>query len=610
MRAGGILLFVGSLLAASAARADYQGENPYEPKRDQYDCDLLVVGGSSSGTAAAITAGRLGIGTIWTLRAPRDLGGLTTNAVNPDSDLPIRYIGGLALELDLVARYTTGFNVGGRHNGEGFFAPFHVFFRYARAQVDRLPSLAVLANLYPVAVEKDPATKRVSAVTFGHRLANGRRIVVRPKITIDAEIEGDVAWLAGVTMTLCREGRVQSEDPTRNEESYAGRIFTPEKKIGALIVAGGPLMEHWQDASATREGRQDASATREGSTQQPDRRPATMAWNGSVSLEDYGAGTPKSPWVLKRPPRGYDPAEFAWWEKGVFGVGLGEKHRRWNIDQYLSTVEGWRLPDGRHVLESMDIADREANEKELLGHVIRGLWHLQHAHREYRYGLSQYDFREGLAAKYRLSDFGTATNAGDAPLPGLVYMREGRRMVNDHVFGGRRTVCRRAGRKRPGRRLGPVDRTEVDRGRRPALFPARRSNRGLGQRPAEPRHRPLGDRGGQPPGEGDLGHDLLPRRGRSNGRGRLGRSPAGANEEPGRGRSRDRRFRSPQHATIPGSSRRAGHQDPRRCDDRRPDREPVRPVARHSPPRLSAPRAGARRLLAVLSRQGTRLLSA
>ena len=65
---------------------------------------------------------------------------------------------------------------------------------------------------------------------------------------------------------------------------------------------------------------------------------------------------------------------------------------------------------------------------------------------------------EGLPAKYTLKDFGTATNAGDAPLPGLIYMREGRRMVNDHVFGGRLIEERHeAGEISPGyRQSNPV----------------------------------------------------------------------------------------------------------------------------------------------------------
>ena len=404
--------------AQQAVLAGEPAANPYEPTQEVYRPELLIVGGSSSGTAAAVTAGRLGIKTVWTLRAPRDLGGLSTNGINPDSDLAIRYIGGLALEYDTVARYTTGFHVAGRHNGEGYFAPFHVFFNYTRQQIDACPSLTVLANLYPLAVEKEPQTQRVAAVSFGHRLQPGRRVVVRPQVTIDAEIEGDVAYLAGVSMTLLREGRVKSDDPTRDEESYAGRIFTPQCQSPPSFLRSG-------------------GAPLEGSTHAADTRPATMAWNGSVSLEDYGQGTPESPWVLKTKPAGYDPAEFDWWKAGVHGVGVSSDHRRWNIDQYLSTIEGWRMPDGRHVLESMDIGDREANERARLAHVIRGLWHLQHVMRQYRYGLSQYDFHEGLPPKYRLSDFGTATNAGDAPLPGLIYMREGRRMVNDHVFGGK-----------------------------------------------------------------------------------------------------------------------------------------------------------------------------
>ena len=405
------------LVVAGPPIVDAAEPHPFVAARDDYATRLLVVGGSSAGTAAVITAGRLGIPTIWVVRAPRDIGGLSTNCINPDSDLPMRYLGGLALEYDVVARFTTGFGRHGRHNGEGYFAPFHVFFSETLRQVRGLPSLAVLADLHPVAVEKDPSTRRVRGVTFGHRHDPGRRIVIVADAVIDAEIEGDVTFLAGATTTLRREARVSSEDPTRDQESYAGRIFTREKRIGSLLVAGGPEVD--------------------GTTHEADDAPATMGWNGSVTLEDFGTGAPESPWVLAREPAGYDPADFAWWEEGVYGVTLDATHRRWNIDHFLSTVEGWRMPDGRHVLESLDVRDREENERAHIAHVIRGLWHLQHVKKQYRYGLSSLDFREGLPAKYTLADFGTTTNAGDAPLPGLIYMREGRRLVNDHVFGGR-----------------------------------------------------------------------------------------------------------------------------------------------------------------------------
>lgn len=401
------------------------GSNPYLAEQGIYEPELLIVGGSSAGTAAALTAGRLDIDTLLILRSPRGLGGLTTNGVNPDSDVPIRSIGGLALELDVVARYTTGYNVGARHKhgGEGYFAPFHVFFNHVRREIDRQKSLTVVAGYYPVSVTKDSKTKRITELRFRSRKDANKEIVIRPRITIDAEIEGDVSFLAGVTMALSREGRVASEDPTRNMESYAGRIFTPTRDLGGMISAGGPLLE--------------------ASTGKADAKAATMAWNGTVTLEDYGEGDDRSPWVLTRPPPGYDPKEFDWlrksWSqrKNIYGVRLGDKHRRWNCDPYLSTVEGWRMPDGRHVLESMKIADREANEREHLAHVIRGLYFVQHELGQKQFGLCQHDFYEGLEPKYRLSEFGTTSHGGDAPLPSLIYMREGRRMVNDHVFGGK-----------------------------------------------------------------------------------------------------------------------------------------------------------------------------
>ena len=52
-------------------------------KQVVYEPELLIVGGSSAGTASALTAGRLGIDTLLILRSPRELGGLTTNGVKP-----------------------------------------------------------------------------------------------------------------------------------------------------------------------------------------------------------------------------------------------------------------------------------------------------------------------------------------------------------------------------------------------------------------------------------------------------------------------------------------------------------------------------------------------
>ena len=407
------LILTTAIFSTDIKSAEYQGENPYEPTKEVYETDLLIVGGSSAGTAAALTAGRQGFETIWTLRAPRDIGGLSTNVINPDTDIAVHHLGGYAMELDTIARCKGGRNA---HN-QGWLSPFHHFFNYTKKEVDRLDSLTILSNLYPQKVVKN-GTKIVEVI-FGHRLKPDCKITVRPKIVIDAEIEGDLTYWAGVSTTLCREGRSASDDPTRDNESYAGKIFTKARVMGdSVIIAGGPKLLP-------------------GSTNEPDKKPATMAYSAGVSLQDFGKGDANSPWVLKTKPKGYRADELDWWKDCIYGVNLGLNHRRWDFDRYLSVVEGWRLPDGRHMLESFDIRDREANEKFHLQKTLCKLYHLQHVKKKYNYGLSQYDFYEGLTPKYRLSDFGTTTNAGDAPLPGLIYMREGRRMVNDHIYGGK-----------------------------------------------------------------------------------------------------------------------------------------------------------------------------
>ncbi|HPA47718.1 MAG TPA: FAD-dependent oxidoreductase, partial [bacterium] len=50
-----------SRISKVSAQAFRAAPNPYPAKQQIYHCDLLIVGGSSAGTAAALTAGRLGI---------------------------------------------------------------------------------------------------------------------------------------------------------------------------------------------------------------------------------------------------------------------------------------------------------------------------------------------------------------------------------------------------------------------------------------------------------------------------------------------------------------------------------------------------------------------
>ncbi|HQO37052.1 MAG TPA: FAD-dependent oxidoreductase, partial [bacterium] len=146
--------------------------------------------------------------------------------------------------------------------------------------------------------------------------------------------------------------------------------------------------------------------------------------------------SPDNPWLLTLPPAGYDPGTYQWM-RGVGGVPLADNHYRFSSDQWYSYIEGWRMPNGKHVLESMNIADREENERKHIARTLGALYYGQHVLGRTEWGLSTKTLHEGFPAKYTLADFGTSTRMGDMPLPSLLYMREGRRMVNDHVFGGK-----------------------------------------------------------------------------------------------------------------------------------------------------------------------------
>jgi len=380
------------------------GGHPFEARQTVYHCELLVVGGSSAGTAAALTAGRAGLQTILVLRSPRELGGLEANGLNPDSDLVMRCIGGFAMEMDILGRVSTGLKI----EETKYVAPPHILFEYFRREFEKFPNITIIADYYPTATQKDGA--RLTTVTFRHRKNLNQTITIHPQITIDAEIEGDLTHLTGATTTLRREGRAPSADPTRNNEYSAGEIYVPKKDKG-----GSPLPQ---------------------STYKADETARTMGWSGLVVIEKYSVAAPDNPWLLTLPPAGYRAEDFDW-VKGIGGVNLGHNHFRYSTDIWWSLIEGWKMPNGQHVLESMNIADREASERKHIARVLGALYHAQHVLGRTEWGLSSQSFREGLPPKYTLADFGTTTRAGDVPLPSLIYMREGRRLVNDQVFGGK-----------------------------------------------------------------------------------------------------------------------------------------------------------------------------
>ncbi|HOE12912.1 MAG TPA: FAD-dependent oxidoreductase, partial [bacterium] len=159
-------------------------------------------------------------------------------------------------------------------------------------------------------------------------------------------------------------------------------------------------------------------------------------WSAILTIEKLGERSPDNPWLLTLPPAGYDPGAYQWM-RGVGGVPLADNHYRFSSDQWYSYIEGWRMPNGKHVLESMNIADREENERKHIARTLGALYYGQHVLGRTEWGLSTKTFHEGFPAKYTLADFGTSTRMGDMPLPSLLYMREGRRMVNDRVFGGK-----------------------------------------------------------------------------------------------------------------------------------------------------------------------------
>lgn len=189
---------------------------------DEIECDLLIVGGGESGTAAAIQAARFGIEKIVLTNDCRWLGGQFTAEGLGAIDEWTKYRSGRTyfprsgmfleimnmIEADMQRKY------GNPRPGNCFCAWTTCEPRDTEQLFRRLiaPYLAtnggpitLIENVEPLAVRM--AGKRLDAIAFGdveQRNAEQSQssYVVRPKLTIDASDWGDVVRLSG-TKFLC-----------------------------------------------------------------------------------------------------------------------------------------------------------------------------------------------------------------------------------------------------------------------------------------------------------------------------------------------------------------------------------------------------------------------
>lgn len=213
------LLLVGPCLLLSTTIASGQTE---KPTADSDTYDIVVIGGTPGGIAAAVTAARLGHSVVLAEYHPH-IGGMSTSGLGK-SDIEHRaVIQGFFREfVDRVRAHYVA-QAGGDVNSplvkacqDGYFYEPSVAEKVFHSFLSEQPSLTLLTGHQFEKAETKAG--RIVAVTVLDRASQKLR-TLRGKIFIDATYEGDVYAAAGAEFRLGRESREEFGEP------HAGNIY-------------------------------------------------------------------------------------------------------------------------------------------------------------------------------------------------------------------------------------------------------------------------------------------------------------------------------------------------------------------------------------------------
>lgn len=259
------------------------------------DYDVVVIGGTPAGVAAAIAAGRAGKSVILVEQSPV-LGGMLSSGVIRLDDFYVESNGGVMEEFrQRVKAYHRSeladdplVKAHMKHNppvhwnvAEGRAWEPHTAARIYGEMVAEVPGISTRFN--EVAVDVKMKGDRVNGVVTRERSNDGvlgEKHVYTGKVIIDATYEADLAEFAGVPYRIGREARSV-------EEPHAGRIYTNYFRSVKGALPNTILPE---------------------STGEADDR--SQAFTFRMTGKDYGR--PDHPYRLKTPPSDYDASNYRW----------------------------------------------------------------------------------------------------------------------------------------------------------------------------------------------------------------------------------------------------------------------------------------------------------
>ena len=177
--------------------------------------DVLVIGGTTSGTAAGIQAARMGVKTL-IVEETTWLGGMLTAAgvsgVYGNLDLP----SGIWNEFrELLRTHYGGYEaLQTGWAGDTMFEP-HVGDSIFKSMAEREAKLEIIYEYWPVSVQRDG--DKITGAMF--RNGEGKELRVKARITIDATDLGDVLAMAGAAHHLGMDSRVETGESIALPES-------------------------------------------------------------------------------------------------------------------------------------------------------------------------------------------------------------------------------------------------------------------------------------------------------------------------------------------------------------------------------------------------------
>lgn len=334
-----------NVIAVAADGATHTGreyvERTFALLADETHCDVLVVGATTAGVSAAVTAARYGLNVVL-IEETRRLGGMPVNGLGATDLRRPEHSSGFFEEFrrKVAALYATG---------DGLEYEPRVAHQAIKEIVWAEP-LVVHREVRPVKVLMDG--RRVSAV-MAEVVPTGRRVTFRPKVVVDATECGDVAAWAGAPFRVGREGRSK-------REPHAGHLYYDR-------AGDRPLP---------------------GSTGKGDKRVQAYAY--LMTVKDFGPGSDKT--IPK--PDGYDPHKYEHavkWDNS-WAISSGKlPNGKFEVNQH---PHGSDLQGVNYGYPTAGYAERRRIEKLYRDHALGYLYYIQTVEGKKNIGLSEDDYRD------------------------------------------------------------------------------------------------------------------------------------------------------------------------------------------------------------------------